>query len=244
MDHPNTTLSVSNINKTIQKKHIVKNISLQVQSGTIVGLLGPNGAGKTTLFYIIVGLISSDSGHIYINKTDIINFPIHKRSQLGLGYLPQEASIFRKMTVRDNILSILELHYPKNEQEKKLKELLQDLKIEHIKHSYGQALSGGERRRVEIARVLATRPNFILLDEPFAGVDPLSISDIQSIILYLKQQNIGILITDHNARETLKICDHTYVINNGEVLEEGSPSDLVNNEQVKKIYLGEDFHLM
>ncbi|MCV2509486.1 MAG: LPS export ABC transporter ATP-binding protein, partial [Neisseriaceae bacterium] len=202
-----------------------------------------NGAGKTTLFYTIVGLIAADSGKILLDDNNIVNLPIHKRSQLGLGYLPQEASIFRKLTVEDNILAILELHYPKQEHKSILKKIMSDLNITHIKNSLGLSVSGGERRRVEIARVLATKPRFILLDEPFAGVDPLSISDIQNIILFLKQQGIGVLITDHNVRETFKICDYSYIINDGEVLAEGKPNELINNEIVKKVYLGEEFSL-
>ncbi|QRN41129.1 MAG: LPS export ABC transporter ATP-binding protein [Neisseriaceae bacterium] len=236
-----STLNIIRISKKIQKKQIVKDISLSVQSGQIVSLLGSNGAGKTTLFYIIVGLVAADSGKILLDDNNIINLPIHKRSQLGLGYLPQEASIFRKLTVEDNILSILELHYHKTEQKKMLKKIMSDLNISHIKNSLGLSVSGGERRRIEIARVLASKPRFILLDEPFAGVDPLSISDIQNIILFLKQQGIGVLITDHNVRETFKICDYSYIINNGQLLAEGIPSELTNNEIVKKVYLGEEF---
>lgn len=243
MKQPDSTLAVINVNKTIQKKQIIKDVSLSLKSGQIVGLLGPNGAGKTTLFYTIVGLIAADSGAIYLNETNIMNLPIHKRSRLGLGYLPQDASIFRKMSVQDNILSILELHYPKQKHKAMLEKILNDLSISHMQNNLGVSLSGGERRRVEIARVLAIKPVFILLDEPFAGVDPLSISDIQNIILFLKQRGIGILITDHNVRETFKICDYSYIINTGQVLAEGTPHQLINNEIVKTIYLGQDFSL-
>ncbi|MFH4353992.1 MAG: LPS export ABC transporter ATP-binding protein [Neisseriaceae bacterium] len=237
------TLTVSNINKTIQKKAIVKDVSLSLQSSQIVGLLGPNGAGKTTLFYTIVGLIAADSGSIHLNGIDLVRLPIHERAQLGLGYLPQEASIFRNLNVENNILAILQLHYPKTEIKARLEELLEELSISHIRHAMGLSISGGERRRVEIARALASKPRFILLDEPFAGVDPLSISDIQQLILFLKQRKIGVLITDHNVRETLKICDYTYIINNGQVLAEGTANELINNETVRKVYLGHQFSL-
>lgn len=236
-------LSVSHISKQIKHKTILKDVSIAVRTGQIVGLLGPNGAGKTTLFYTIVGLIAAHSGSIKINNQEIIDYPIYKRSRLGLGYLPQEASIFRKLTVEENIMAILELHYPKEERKARLETLLDELNILPIRKSLGLAVSGGERRRVEIARVLASKPRFILLDEPFAGVDPLSINEIQDIILYLKKQNIGILITDHNVRETFKVCDYVYIISKGETLAEGVPSALIDNPIVKAVYLGEKFEL-
>jgi ABC transporter related protein len=240
---PSSNLQVVKVNKTIHKKKIIKDVSISLNSGQIVGLLGPNGAGKTSLFYTIIGLVSADTGNIYLNDIDIIHMPIHKRFQLGLGYLPQEASIFRNLSVEDNLLAILQLHYPKSEQQHRLYQLLTELDIMHIKNHLGLSISGGERRRVEIARVLASNPQFILLDEPFSGVDPLSIADIQSIILLLKKKSIGILITDHHVRETLKICDYTYIINEGQVLAEGHADQLIRNDAVKRVYLGQEFSL-
>ncbi|WP_434777442.1 LPS export ABC transporter ATP-binding protein [Neisseria sp. Ec49-e6-T10] len=237
-----SVLTVKNLKKSYKKRMVVKDVSLTIKSGEVVGLLGPNGAGKTTSFYMIVGLVSSDAGEILIDEQNLSKMPIHKRARLGLGYLPQEASIFRKMTVEENIQSILEIS---SKSKKAIKEelhtLLEDLHITHLQKSNALSLSGGERRRVEIARVLATNPRFILLDEPFAGVDPIAVIDIQKIISFLKQKNIGVLITDHNVRETLRICDRAYIINDGSVLATGLPNELVNNELVREVYLGEHF---
>ena len=239
-----TTLRIQNIKKSYKNKDVVKDISLEISSGEIIGLLGPNGAGKTTSFYMIVGLIQPEHGSILVDNTDITKKPIHVRSQLGLAYLPQEPSIFRKMNVEENIISILELRkLNKDDIKTKLNLLLTELGIEHIRKNSAISLSGGERRRVEIARCLATNPKFILLDEPFAGIDPLSVIDIQEIISELAHEDIGILITDHNVRETLKICDRSYVINSGKVLASGIAKELVKNEVVKKVYLGESFKL-
>jgi lipopolysaccharide export system ATP-binding protein len=237
-------LTVERLKKRYKKRTVVKDVSLGIKSGEVVGLLGPNGAGKTTSFYMIVGLVSADDGDIILNGKSITHLPIHRRAHMGLGYLPQEASIFRKMTVDENIRAILEISgLHKEELEKQLDLLLDDLNIAHLRNSSALSLSGGERRRVEIARVLATRPRFILLDEPFAGVDPIAVIDIQKIISFLKERGIGILITDHNVRETLRICDRAYIINDGAVLASGEPEELVNNERVRKVYLGEHFHL-
>ncbi len=223
---------------------VVHDASLSVQSGEVVGLLGPNGAGKTTSFYMIVGLIAADGGKILIDDQDITHFPIHRRARLGLGYLPQEASIFRRMTVAQNIRAVLELQeLSETDIRARLEELLEDLHIRPIRNNPAISLSGGERRRVEIARALATDPRFILLDEPFAGVDPIAVLDIQKIVGFLKQRNIGVLITDHNVRETLGICDRAYIINAGAVMAEGKPDEIIYNEGVRKVYLGEHFKL-
>lgn len=238
------TLSAQHLRKHFGKREVVKDVSLELATGEVVGLLGPNGAGKTTCFYMIVGLIPADSGTITINQHDMTRQPIHRRAKMGVGYLPQEASIFRGMTVADNIRAILQLYtHDKNEVEKGLQSLLSELRIEHIADSPASALSGGERRRVEIARTLAMKPKFILLDEPFAGVDPIAVIDIQKIILFLKERGIGVLITDHNVRETLRICDRACIISDGTVLASGLPQDLVENEEVRKAYLGENFNL-
>ena len=235
-------LHVQGLQKTFKKRQVVKNFSLDIDSGEVIGLLGPNGAGKTTSFYMIVGLIAADAGTIMLDKQELRHLPIHERARAGIGYLPQEASIFRKMTVEDNIRSILEINLrDATEIECQLNKLLDDLNIGRLRHSPAPALSGGERRRVEIARVLAMQPRFILLDEPFAGVDPIAVIDIQKIIEFLKQRGIGVLITDHNVRETLRICDRAYIISDGMVLASGKPDDLVNDEQVRKVYLGENF---
>ncbi|MDK4575289.1 LPS export ABC transporter ATP-binding protein [Kingella kingae] len=236
-------LHVKGLQKTFKKRQVVKDFSLDIASGEVIGLLGPNGAGKTTSFYMVVGLIAADSGTISLDGKELRHSPIHQRAQAGIGYLPQEPSIFRKMTVEENIRAILEirLHDKHLEIEQQLNKLLADLNIERLRHSPAPALSGGERRRVEIARVLAMQPRFILLDEPFAGVDPIAVIDIQKIIEFLKQRGIGVLITDHNVRETLRICDRAYIINDGTVLASGKPDDLVNNEQVRQVYLGENF---
>ncbi|CRZ19901.1 LPS export ABC transporter ATP-binding protein [Kingella kingae] len=236
-------LHVKGLQKTFKKRQVVKDFSLDIASGEVIGLLGPNGAGKTTSFYMVVGLIAADSGTISLDGKELRHSPIHQRAQAGIGYLPQEPSIFRKMTVEENIRAILEirLHDKHLEIEQQLNKLLADLNIERLRHSPAPALSGGERRRVEIARVLAMQPRFILLDEPFAGVDPIAVIDIQKIIEFLKQRGIGVLITDHNVRETLRICDRAYIISDGTVLASGKPDDLVNNEQVRQVYLGENF---
>ena len=239
-----SVLSVHHLNKRYGKRTVVKDVSLDISSGEVVGLLGPNGAGKTTSFYMIVGLVSADGGEMRIDQHDIRHLPIHQRARMGLGYLPQEASIFRKMTVEENILAILEIAGRRGEEaENELTSLLDELNIGHLREPPALALSGGERRRVEIARVLATRPRFILLDEPFAGVDPIAVLDIQKIIAYLRERNIGVLITDHNVRETLSICDHAYIINEGSVLAKGRPDELVSDENVRRVYLGEHFRL-
>jgi len=222
----------------------VHDTSLSVNSGEVVGLLGPNGAGKTTSFYMIVGLVAADGGKITIDNQDITHMPIHRRARLGLGYLPQEASIFRRMTVAQNIQAVLELQNLSDEAiQRRLEELLNDLNIQAIRDNPAISLSGGERRRVEIARALATNPRFILLDEPFAGIDPIAVLDIQKIIRFLKERNIGVLITDHNVRETLGICDRAYIINAGAVMAEGKPDEIIYNEGVRKVYLGEHFKL-
>ncbi len=229
--------------KSYKKRVVVTSVDLEVDSGQVVGLLGPNGAGKTTTFYMMTGLVSNDSGQIFLDEQEISQLPIHERAKLGIGYLPQEASIFRKLTVTDNIMAILEMRPELSSAQRvqKYQHLIEDLQIGHITTQVGQALSGGERRRVEIARALAMEPNFILLDEPFAGVDPISVKDIQNIILHLKNQNIGILITDHNVRETLKVCDQAYILNSGKILASGTPEEVLNNADVKRVYLGENF---
>lgn len=237
-------LSIQHLQKSYKKRTVVHDVSLDILSGEVVGLLGPNGAGKTTSFYMIVGLVPMEAGNIFLDNQDISTLPIHQRSHLGLGYLPQEASIFRKMNVEENILAILELHEKNADlRAEKLEQLLEDLNIAHLRDHSALSLSGGERRRVEIARVLASNPRFILLDEPFAGVDPIAVLDIQKIIHFLKSKNIGILITDHNVRETLRICDHAYIINAGRVLAKGSPDEIINNDEVRRVYLGEHFQL-
>ena len=241
--NPHTgSLVVKNLQKSFKKRQVVKDFSLDIRTGEVVGLLGPNGAGKTTSFYMIVGLIAADTGSILLDGSELRHMPIHERARLGLGYLPQEASIFRKMTVEQNIRSILEIRLKDKKQiDAELNKLLADLNIERLRESPAPALSGGERRRVEIARVLAMQPRFILLDEPFAGVDPIAVIDIQKIIEFLKARGIGVLITDHNVRETLRICDRGFIINDGRVLATGTPEELVNNEEVRAVYLGENF---
>jgi len=238
-------LKATDIRKSYKMLDVVKGISFEINSGEVVGLLGPNGAGKTTAFYIIVGLITSDNGSVFLDDRDITDLSMHQRANLGLGYLPQEASIFRKLTVEENILSILEYQKDLNhsEREQKLNHLLEELNIDHVKSYLGINLSGGERRRVEIARALAAKPTFILLDEPFAGVDPISVLDIQRIIKHLKDQNIGVLITDHNVRETLGICERAYILNEGDLIASGSPEKILSNSRVKEVYLGQDFKL-
>lgn len=238
-------LNATDLAKSYRKREVVKSVSLSVKSGQIVGLLGPNGAGKTTCFYMIVGLIANDAGSIHLNRQAIDHLPMHRRAQMGIGYLPQEASVFRGLSVEDNIRSILQLRKDLDRagQDQQLERLLEDFQITHIRESLGISLSGGERRRVEIARALAIDPQFILLDEPFAGVDPISVLDTQEIIRKLAQRDIGILITDHNVRETLGICDQAYVMGEGRILAEGNPDEILDNKVVRKIYLGDDFKL-
>ena len=239
------TLTASNLHKAYKKRRILEGVSIDVNSGDIVGLLGPNGAGKTTSFYMVVGLVRPDQGQILFDGADITHHPMHARARLGVGYLPQEASVFRQLTVTQNIMAILETRkgLSKAEQHDKLEALLEELQITHIRDSLGISLSGGERRRVEIARALSADPKFILLDEPFAGVDPISILDIQRIIEHLKARNIGVLITDHNVRETLGICDRAYILSQGRVIAEGHPEAVLANEEVKSVYLGENFEI-
>ena len=237
-------LRAASLKKRYRSRTVVHDVSLSLQSGEVVGLLGPNGAGKTTCFYMIVGLVATDGGDIFVDQENITHLPIHRRARLGLGYLPQEASIFRRLTVAQNIQAVLQLQgCPEDEIEARLDELLEDLHISHIRDNPAISLSGGERRRVEIARALATNPRFILLDEPFAGVDPIAVLDIQKIIRFLKERDIGVLITDHNVRETLGICDRAYIINAGSVMAEGKPDEIIYNEGVRKVYLGEHFKL-
>lgn len=240
-----TELLALNLRKSFKTRTVVDDISIRIQRGECVGLLGPNGAGKTTCFYMIVGLQSCDKGQILLNNQDLTKAAMHQRARLGIGYLPQEASIFRKLSVRDNILAILELRKDLNKYQRlqKLEELLQEFHITHLHKNLGLSLSGGERRRVEIARALAIEPTFILLDEPFAGVDPISVLDIKKIILHLCDRNIGVLITDHNVRETLDICERGYIVNQGKILCEGTPKTILANQQVRTVYLGEDFEL-
>ncbi len=237
-------LSVEYISKTYKKRTVVNQASYSVESGQVVGLLGPNGAGKTTSFYMTVGLIRPDSGRVMLDNKNITKLSMHKRARAGIGYLPQEASIFRKMTVFDNVYSVLQLRgLGRKVAKARALELLEELNVTHILKEIGQSLSGGERRRVEIARSLATDPNFILLDEPFAGVDPISIQDIKNIIMHLKSRDIGVLITDHNVRETLQICDQAYIMAAGKVIAEGTSADVLANQQVRDVYLGEDFDI-
>jgi len=237
-------LRAEGLKKSYRKRSVVSDVSLTVESGEVVGLLGPNGAGKTTCFYMILGLVPIDAGRVMLDGEDLTHLPIFRRSRLGLSYLPQEASIFRKLTVAQNIQAVLELQgLEAGEIETRLEQLLDDLHVGHLRASPATALSGGERRRVEIARALATSPRFILLDEPFAGVDPIAVLDIQQIIRFLKERGIGVLITDHNVRETLGICDHAYIINQGSVLAFGKPEEIIYNESVRKVYLGENFRL-
>ncbi|NWG39218.1 MAG: LPS export ABC transporter ATP-binding protein [Hydrogenophilaceae bacterium] len=239
-----TQLVAENLRKAYKNRTVVHDVSLEVGSGEVVGLLGPNGAGKTTCFYMMVGLIAADGGTIHLDDHDLTHLPIHKRARLGLSYLPQEPSIFRKLSVADNVRAVLQLKgYGESEQEEHLNNLLEDLHVGHLRDASAMSLSGGERRRVEIARALAMRPRFILLDEPFAGVDPLAVLDIQKLIRFLKERGIAVLITDHNVRETLGICDRAYIINEGRVLASGDPDVIINNETVRKVYLGENFKL-
>ncbi|MCA1937550.1 LPS export ABC transporter ATP-binding protein [uncultured Azonexus sp.] len=244
MSQPTATLSAHNLKKRYKARTVVEDVSFSVRSGEVVGLLGPNGAGKTTCFYMIVGLVAADGGEVYIDDERLTHQPMHSRARTGLSYLPQEASVFRKLNVEENILAVLELQkLSPDECSQRLESLLNELHITHVRHVNAAALSGGERRRVEIARALATNPRFILLDEPFAGVDPIAVLEIQKIIRFLKERGIGVLITDHNVRETLGICDHAVIINAGHVLSSGRPEEIVDNESVRKVYLGEHFRL-
>lgn len=237
-------LHAENLVKRYKSRTVVSGASLGVSNGEVVGLLGPNGAGKTTSFYMMVGLVKADEGRIFIDDDDITHLPLHARAQRGVGYLPQEASVFRKLSVEDNIMAVLEArNRDKKQREEQLQMLLEELQIEHIRESTGMSLSGGERRRVEIARALASKPAFILLDEPFAGVDPISVIDIQKSIEHLISLNIGILITDHNVRETLGICHRAYILSDGKIIAEGHPEEILNNDQVREVYLGHDFRL-
>jgi len=237
-------LRSENLIKKYKSRTVAKNVSVQVQQGEIVGLLGPNGAGKTTSFYMIVGMVKPNSGKIFLDDKDITDLPMYKRAQLGIGYLPQEASVFRKLSIEDNLRAVLQMtKLTAGEQEKKVESLLDEFALHHVRKNLGDQLSGGERRRTEIARALATDPKFILLDEPFAGVDPIAVEDIQSVVRTLKDKNIGILITDHNVHETLSITDRTYLLYAGEVIKSGSAEDLANDEMVRKVYLGQNFEL-
>lgn len=237
-------LYTKEIKKTYKGRGVVKGVSVEVNQGEIVGLLGPNGAGKTTSFYMIVGLVKPDSGDVYLDEIDITTLPMYRRSQLGIGYLPQEVSVFRKLSVEDNIMAILEMSdMPKAEREERLEQLLNEFSLQHVRKNLGNRLSGGEKRRTEIARALATNPKFLLLDEPFAGVDPIAVEDIQSIISELKRKNIGILITDHNVQETLSITDRAYLLFEGSILKSGTAGELAADEQVRKVYLGQNFVL-
>ena len=238
-------LSVQDISKRYKFRDVVKSISIEIRSGEVVGLLGPNGAGKTTAFYMIVGLISADKGRILLDGKDVTPMPMHRRAGMGLGYLPQEASIFRKLTVEQNVLAILENRddLDRKGREQELEELLDELHVGHVRRSLGISLSGGERRRVEIARALAAKPRFVLLDEPFAGVDPISVLDIQRIIRHLSDRDIGVLITDHNVRETLGICGRAYILNDGSLIASGTPNEILENQHVREVYLGQEFTL-
>ena len=247
---PASKLEAKHLRKSYGSRMVVRDVSLEVQKGEVVGLLGPNGAGKTTSFYMIVGLVRADAGDISIDGRSVAHMPIHRRSRLGLSYLPQEASIFRKLNVEQNVRAVLELQHDDAGKpltgaaiEERLTALLEDLRVDHLRASSAMSLSGGERRRVEIARALATQPRFILLDEPFAGIDPIAVIEIQRIISFLKSRGIGVLITDHNVRETLGICDHAFIISEGSVLAQGTPSEIVNNAEVRRVYLGEHFKM-
>lgn len=238
-------LRADSLAKSFKSRQVVDDVSIEVNSGEVVGLLGPNGAGKTTSFYMVVGLVQTDSGHIFLDDEDITQLPVHSRARKGIGYLPQEASVFRKLTVEDNILAILQANPSLSDDERHqlMESLLEDLQIQHIRKNTGMSLSGGERRRVEIARALASQPAFILLDEPFAGVDPISVIEIQKIIEQLIERNIGVLITDHNVRETLGICQRAYILSDGHIIAQGSAEEILANQQVRDVYLGRDFQL-
>ncbi|MBK6957759.1 MAG: LPS export ABC transporter ATP-binding protein [Nitrosomonas sp.] len=237
-------LKASNLKKRYKSRTVVQDVSFSISSGEVIGLLGPNGAGKTTCFYMIVGLVPLDGGGVHLDEQDLSQLPIHQRAKIGLSYLPQEASIFRRLTVEENILAVLELqNLDEDTKQRYLDDLLHDLHIGHLRNNSAISLSGGERRRVEIARALASQPRFILLDEPFAGVDPIAVVDIQKVISFLRERGIGVLITDHNVRETLGICDRAYIISEGHVLAKGKPEEIIDNEKVKEVYLGEHFRL-
>jgi len=237
-------LTASNLKKRYKSRTVVQDVSFSISSGEVIGLLGPNGAGKTTCFYMIVGLVPLDGGGVHLDEQDLSQLPIHQRAKIGLSYLPQEASIFRRLTVEENILAVLELqNLDEDTKQRYLDDLLHDLHIGHLRNNSAISLSGGERRRVEIARALASQPRFILLDEPFAGVDPIAVVDIQKVISFLRERKIGVLITDHNVRETLGICDRAYIISEGHVLAKGKPEEIIDNEKVKEVYLGEHFRL-
>ncbi|MDH3413195.1 MAG: LPS export ABC transporter ATP-binding protein [Gammaproteobacteria bacterium] len=240
-----STLAARGLAKRYSSRAVVNDVSFSVESGEVVGLLGPNGAGKTTSFYMVTGLVPADAGRVHLNGNDITDLPIHQRARLGLGYLPQEPSVFRKLTVAQNIMAILETRpgYDQSDRERRLGKLMKDLNVSHLHDHRGDSLSGGERRRVEIARALAAEPRFMLLDEPFAGVGPISVSDIQRIIRFLSQRSIGVLITDHNVRETLGICDRAYIVNNGRIIAEGDSEVILKDAQVREVYLGHDFRL-
>ena len=244
MNNTVSLLEATQLKKRYKARTVVHDVSFKVASGEVVGLLGPNGAGKTTCFYMMVGLVAADGGDIHLDQTKLTHLPIHRRAQMGLSYLPQEASVFRRLNVAENIQAVLELQWiPAEEVAARLEQLLDELHIGHLRNTNAAALSGGERRRVEIARALATEPRFILLDEPFAGVDPIAVLDIQKIIRFLRERGIGVLITDHNVRETLGICDRAYIINEGTVLASGKPDAIIYNDEVRKVYLGENFRL-
>ncbi len=238
-------LCARNLSKRYQQRDVVKGFSLDLDPGECIGLLGPNGAGKTTCFYMVVGLIASDAGRILLDNKDVTQLPMHARARLGLGYLPQEPSIFRHLSVEDNLYAVLELRKSLSRQQRRdeCNSLLDDLQIQHVRKQKGQSLSGGERRRVEIARALAARPRYMLLDEPFAGVDPISVNEIQKIVVHLKDRGIGVLITDHNVRETLGICDRAYILSGGELLAEGTPTQVLADQRVREVYLGKDFRM-
>jgi lipopolysaccharide export system ATP-binding protein len=240
----NSKIYTNNLVKKYKDRTVVNNVSIEIQQGEIVGLLGPNGAGKTTSFYMVVGFVKPNEGKVFLDQTEITNLPMYKRAQMGIGYLPQEASIFRKLSVEDNITAVLEMtKLSKKEQAEKLEDLLREFRLTHVRKNMGNVLSGGERRRTEIARALATNPKFILLDEPFAGIDPIAVEDIQSIVAKLKNKNIGILITDHNVNETLSICDRAYLLIEGKIYKHGSAEELANDEEVRRLYLGRNFEL-
>jgi lipopolysaccharide export system ATP-binding protein len=240
----NLTIQAKGLIKSYKGRTVVNNVNIEVQQGEIVGLLGPNGAGKTTSFYMVVGLIKPDVGNVFLNDQNITKLPMYKRAQMGIGYLPQEASVFRKLSVQDNIMAVLEMtKLTKQERQHKLETLLDEFNLHHVRTNNGDSLSGGERRRTEIARALAVNPKFILLDEPFAGVDPIAVEDIQSVVAKLKYKNIGILITDHNVNETLSICDRAYLLIDGKIFQHGTAEELADNEQVRRLYLGTNFEL-
>ncbi|MDF1668010.1 MAG: LPS export ABC transporter ATP-binding protein [Roseovarius sp.] len=242
--HENTGLRVQNLRKSYNKRVVIRDVSIDLQQGEVVALLGPNGCGKTTTFYAIAGLIYPEGGHVLIDGRDVTSLPMYRRAKLGIGYLPQEMSIFRGMSVEDNILAILDISYPdRHKRRERLEELLSDFSIEHLRRAPALALSGGERRRVEIARCLAANPRYLLLDEPFAGVDPISVGDIRTLVADLRKRGIGVLITDHNVRETLEIVDRAYILHDGQVLMSGTPTDVVENENVRRVYLGDNFRI-